>query len=107
MIHKRNFDEAAKSASSLQRGKLIIPAGFNAQAYLQELMQQMPGFQGKYELSRQLAAAVGRRMPWTYTYLDNLRAGRQPISGAMRRALFFHSMGQFAPPEEIIAERIG
>jgi hypothetical protein len=101
---KKDFDEKATSPGSVHG--VIVPAGFNAQAYLQELMQQLPGFEGKYEIARQLAAAAGRKEPWTHEYLDKIRAGRQPVSEPFRRALFCHSVGQFAPPESLIEKKI-
>jgi hypothetical protein len=96
---RKSADEKATSAMTVRA--ITVPADFNAHAYLAELMQQLPGFQGTYELTRQLASAGGRKQTRTHSYLDNVRAGRQPVSRFLRRALFCHSIGQFTPPEDL------
>ena len=85
---------------------IVVPMSFDAQAYLGEMMQQLPGNAGLYELSRQLASAAGREEPWGIEYLRNLRAGRQPMSEIIRRALFCHSIGQFIPSKAVISNGI-
>jgi hypothetical protein len=81
-----------------------IPPNWNALAYLDEVMQQLPGAAGCYELSRQLAATSGRARPWTRGYLQNLRTGRQPIPPAMKLALYRHSRGDFTVPESTVTQ---
>lgn len=68
-------------------------------AYLTELMQQMPGTDGRIEISRQLSAMLERKNPFSIGYLYNVRAGRQPITDQLKRALWVHSQKEYFDPD--------
>lgn len=85
--------------------KIVVPDSFDAVAYLTELMQQMPGTDGRIEISRQLSAMLERKNPFSIGYLYNVRAGRQPLTEQLKRALWIHSQKEyFDPNPEKISE---
>ncbi len=77
--------------------KEIVPESFDAHAYLEELIRQLPGRAGRMEIGRQLAATLGRGLPWSQSYIGNLHMIRQKMTDNVRRALFRHSRGRESP----------
>jgi len=68
-----------------------IPANFDAYRYLEELMMQMPGWAGRCEIAAQLAQTLGRKNPFSISYLNNVLKRRQKLTDNMKLALWLHS----------------